>query len=154
MIRTATPEDAEAIAAMTRALSDHTGDTDIHKGTADDLRAAFGHIRALIAEDGLKTTGMVLFFPYYSTIRGEMGLYVQDLFVDATARGTGLGRALLAAAAKAAQAEWNARFLILSAARDNDTALAFYDRLGLIRHEDEVQLSLEHDAFAELTERP
>lgn len=152
MIRVATPEDAEAIAAMTRALSDHTGDTDIHKGTGDDLRAAFAHVRALIADTGSTAVGMVLFFPYYSTIRGEMGLYVQDLYVDPSARGAGLGRRLLADAAKAAQAEWNARFLILSAARDNEAALAFYDRLGLIRHNDEVQLSLEPGAFAKLTE--
>ncbi|MCM2561158.1 GNAT family N-acetyltransferase [Lutimaribacter sp. EGI FJ00015] len=152
MIRPATPEDAATIAAMTRALSGHVGDLGQHRGSADTLRRDFARFRVLIAENGSTASGMVLFFPYYSSLRGEMGLYVQDLFVGANARGTGLGRALLAAAGRAARDEWDARFLILSAARSNETALAFYDRLGMAPHDDAVQLSLEGAQFTQLTE--
>ena len=88
--------------------------------------AAFGPapmIHALIAEHG-----MVIYFPDYSTHRGEPGLYIQDLYVAPTARGTGLARAFVAATLQ--HHTWGARYITLGVSPDNAQATRFYTRLG------------------------
>ena len=58
--------------------------------------------------------GYALFYPSYDTDHGAKGAYLQDLYVLPEARGRGIGRALMAAVARACQADggcylfWNA----------------------------------------------
>ena len=86
--------------------------------------AAYG----FLAGDG--PAGAALAAPLFSTTRGAAGIYVSDLWVAPEARGTGLGRHLLAHAARFAADRWGARFLKLSVYGETDAALAFYHRLG------------------------
>ena len=74
---------------------------------------------------------MILYYPDFSSHRGEPGLFVQDLYVTPKARGTGTGRLLLRSAL-AAQG-WGARYITLGVDPTNETALAFYDRMGFRR---------------------
>jgi len=74
--------------------------------------------------------GVCLWFPAFSTFRGEPGLYVQDLYVAPSERGTGLGRRLLAAAAADGRAQ-GATHLRLSVESGNDGAQRFYAASGL-----------------------
>ena len=71
--------------------------------TADQLRTAlFGEAPALfghVAESGGEVVGCALWFLNFSTWRGVHGIYLEDLFVSQTQRGSGLGKALLAALA-------------------------------------------------------
>lgn len=64
--------------------------------------------------------------------------YLQDLFVDPDARGTGAGRALIEAVAEAAKARAAPRLYWLTQS-DNQLARTLYDRLakhtGFIRYE-------------------
>jgi len=73
--------------------------------------------------------GLVLFFPEYSSWRGQMGVYVQDPYLRSAARGRGIGRALLAQAFKRA-ADWEPQFLTLIVAKKNINARGFYENLG------------------------
>lgn len=57
---------------------------------------------ALLAEADGEPAGFALFFPTFSAFPGLPGLYLQDLFVDPAFRGSGCGRALMAAVAGAA----------------------------------------------------
>lgn len=123
--------------------------------TAASLHAGgFGaraHFHALLAEDDTGPLGMILYFPEYSTWRGEMGLFVQDLYVAPAGRGAGLGRALLAGAL--ADADWSPGFVTLMVARKNTGARAFYQSLGLGLREDADQLILEGQGLAALSAR-
>ena len=74
--------------------------------------------------------GAVLFSPVFSTIRGAPGLYVSDLWVSDEARGKGLGRGLLAAAADRAGGLWHADWMSLAVYHSSDASRRFYDRLG------------------------
>jgi ribosomal protein S18 acetylase RimI-like enzyme len=130
--REAAAADAAVLRALLQALSDHDGSGPV--GSLDSLLAhGFGPrplFRALLAERGEETLGMVLFYPDYSTHRGQPGTYVQDIFVTPAARGLGLGRALLARAQALAQAEWGAAYLTLGVDPGNARAQAVYARLG------------------------
>ncbi|HMB60532.1 MAG TPA: GNAT family N-acetyltransferase, partial [Xanthomonadales bacterium] len=61
---------------------------------------------------------------------GRRGVYVQDLYVAPSERGTGLGRKLMAETARVA-AEQGATYLRLSVDRSNESAQAFYNGIGL-----------------------
>lgn len=153
-LRPAVPADAAAISAMLRGLAAYLGEGDVAGTPADAvLRYGFGEVplfRVVIAEDR-SPVGMALFFPHFSTWLGKPGVYVQDLFVDERARGTGLGRRLLSEVARVAKVEWGAAYMGLSVARANDGARGFYARMGFETLEDEVSLRLFDGAFGALT---
>ena len=73
--------------------------------------------------------GFALFFTTYSTFLTRPGLYLEDLYVQESARGQGIGSALLrrvfelAKQREAGRLEW--------AVLDwNSNAIAFYERMG------------------------
>ncbi|MGH6904614.1 MAG: GNAT family N-acetyltransferase [Geminicoccaceae bacterium] len=152
-VREAVPADAETIAALVHALSREEGHSApaLH---ASQVRAeGFGaspRFRVLIAERDGRPAGYALFFPAYDTDHAERGFYLQDLYVLPEARRQGIGRALMAAVARACAADggcyvfWNAR-------PRNRAALAFYRRIGA-RREPTVTLSLQSDALRRLVE--
>jgi GNAT superfamily N-acetyltransferase len=100
---------------------------------ADLLRDAFGSKPAceiLIAEgnDG-GILGFTLFCPNYSTWEGCPGIHIEELYVREAARGTGLGRRLMAAVAAIA-ASRGCRRVDLNVLHWNP-AKQFYERIGL-----------------------
>ncbi len=123
------------------------------RGSAEALRRyGFGTspmFQAVLAEQAGAVTGLVLFFPEFSTLRGCPGVFVQDLYVAAPARGQGLGRKLLAQAMAAAQA-WDAAYLALMVDRENIRARVFYDRCGFVDRGDYDTLVLDGAGLAAL----
>src|SRR4051812_15262960 len=103
-IRPARRMDVPAIVAMVHELAAFERAPDECHLTVDQLDAAlfadrpalFGHV-AWSAEE---TVGMALWFLNFSTWRGVHGIYLEDLYVRPTARGAGIGRALLAGLAR------------------------------------------------------
>ena len=96
------------------------------------LRHGFGpepRFRVLLAEDQGAALGFCLFLPEYSSWRGAMGVFVQDIYLRAGARGKGLGRGLLAATLAEAQ-DWQPAFMALMVKRSNLPAIGFYETLG------------------------
>ncbi|MGV8986144.1 MAG: GNAT family N-acetyltransferase [Cypionkella sp.] len=137
-IRPAIPSDVAALRAMLQALSDHDGGT--HPVGAEEalLQGGFGPrplFSALIAEGGL---GMVIYYPDFSTHRGEPGVYVQDIYVAPQARGTGLARALMAAVLR--YQDWGARYVTLGVSSDNAAATRFYAKTGFTRRGYEMMI--------------
>lgn len=130
--REATAVDVPVLHAMLQALADHDGGGAV--GAPDTLlRHGFGPrplFRAILAEDAGKPLGMVLFYPDYSTHRGEPGLYVQDIWVEEAARGLGLGKQLLAAAQAVGRADWGSAYVTLGVDPGNANAQAVYAKLG------------------------
>ena len=72
--------------------------------------------------------GMAIFYPDFSTHRGEPGVYVQDIFLVPAARGTGLGPRLLAEVM--ARQDFGAQYMTLVVSPANPRATLFYNRLG------------------------
>jgi GNAT superfamily N-acetyltransferase len=103
--------------------------------TADQLGAAlFGPSPALfglVAVDGEVVVGYALYFLNFSTWEGVHGIYLEDLYVRPEQRGSGLGRALLAALAGIAVDRGYARveWWVLDW---NAPSIAFYESLGAV----------------------
>jgi len=89
-----------------------------------------GGVRGLGARDaGDKLLGIVHFLFHEDTWSTVPACYLQDLYVDPTARGTGCGRLLIEAVAEAARAAGvNAPYWLTH--QTNTTARQLYDRLG------------------------
>lgn len=133
-LRHAGAEDAETVATLLAEMSRDMGVTG-HPGcdAAALRRHGFGPtplFHVMLGESPRTPLGLALYFPEFSTYRGRPGVYVQDLYVRSEARGTGLARALLAAAARHGAEAWEATYLRLTAHETNPRALAFYARLG------------------------
>lgn len=155
VIRIAGPEDAPALHAAIAQLAEHLGTPEKHVATPADYArhglAPATLFHALLAEAGGTTCGAATFLPEFSTLRGRPGVFLQDLWVAPEHRGTGLGRRLLAAVAREADA-WQAAYLTLSAHTTNPGAIAFYRRLGFTLDEGEIAFVVEGDAYTRLGE--
>ena len=123
LIRPVTEADLPDLRAMLLALARHEGGEDV--GSLAALQAG---LRARLFHALIHDHGMVIYYPDFSTHRGEAGVYVQDLFVAPEARGQGLARSLLRAAF--AQQDWGARYLTLGVSPGNAVARGFYDKAG------------------------
>jgi len=137
-LRAARAPDVVLLRTMIRELAEFERELDLVTIEAGDLlRDGFGpqpKFRALIAEWGGQPAGYALFYGYYSTWVGP-GLYLEDLFVRQVFRGKGIGKALLAAVARAAL-DQGCRSLRWEVLDWNEKAIALYKALGAeFRHE-------------------
>ncbi len=103
IIRAAVPGDAPAIVALIRRLAAFEGVPAAVTLTEETVRRdGFGpgrRFQVLLAQEDSAVRGGVVLLESYSSWAGAPVLVVHDLFVDEAARGRGIGRALLAAAA-------------------------------------------------------
>jgi GNAT superfamily N-acetyltransferase len=101
-IRPIEPSDVPAVVAMVHELAAYERAPDECHLTEHQLAAAlfahspalFGHVA--VPRGGGEAVGFSLWFLKFSTWRGTHGIYLEDLFVRPSARGSGAGRALLA----------------------------------------------------------
>lgn len=132
-IRPATPADLPLIAQLIRDLADY--EKLAHEVRFDEAvlgAKLFGprpYAEVVIGEIAGEAQGFALFFHNFSTFEGKPGIYLEDLFVRPAARGSGLGKALLAHLAALAVARDCAR-LEWSVLDWNEPAIGFYRKLG------------------------
>lgn len=132
-IRAAAPADVGAVHALMYELAEFEKLTHLFVGTpeglADALFGARPAAEALVAEEAGKIVGYALFFHNYSTFLGRRGLYLEDLYVQPSQRGTGLGTAMLRALAAIAVERQCGRFewTVLDW---NQPAISFYEKMG------------------------
>ncbi|WP_299034498.1 GNAT family N-acetyltransferase [uncultured Pseudokineococcus sp.] len=138
-VRPARVEDVPALDALVHHLAAYEREPEAVEATPDDLRRAlFGpapRVHCLVAEVDGEVAGMALWFLTYSTWRGRHGIWLEDLVVHADHRGSGLGRALLAALAAECTSRGLAR-LEWSVLDWNAPARGFYAALGAAPQEE------------------
>ena len=132
-IRSAAPADLPLIAALIRELAVYERLAHAVRFDAavlgEKLFGARPYAEVVIGEiDGI-AQGFALFFHNFSTFEGRPGVYLEDLFVRPAARGSGLGKALLAHLAALAVERGCAR-LEWAVLDWNEPALGFYRSLG------------------------
>jgi len=153
IIRPATRADLPLIAQFIRDLAEY--EKLVHEVRFDEATLA-GHLfgsrpmaEVVIGEVGGEPQGFALFFHNFSTFEGRPGLYLEDLFVRPAARGSGLGRALLAHLAVQAVERGCAR-LEWSVLDWNAPAIGFYEKLGARAMSDWTIMRVDGEALADL----
>jgi GNAT superfamily N-acetyltransferase len=133
IIRRATAEDGELVAAMCARLSVDEGSREPTLFTSEDFRRhGFGPaplFRCLIAELSGLPAGYVLYCREYDTDHLCRCIYMADLYVEKAARRRGIGHDLMAAAADDGR-QWEAPLMIWTVLRHNAGARAFYRQVG------------------------
>jgi GNAT superfamily N-acetyltransferase len=152
---------------VTFRLADAADVTDIHRllvenaendhavlqGTPDTLaRHGFGanpRFRVVLACEAGAAQGLTLVFPEYSSWRGRVGIFVQDLYLRPHLRGRRLGRQLLAQTVRLC-ADWEPAFMTLIVHHGNAPAQGFYAAQGFVLRERADLLVLEGARLAAL----
>ena len=132
-IRSATRTDLPLIGQLIRDLAEYEKlahevrfDAEV---LSEKLFGARTYAEVVIGELDGKAQGFALFFHNFSTFEGKPGIYLEDLYVREAARGSGLGKALLAHLAALAVERDCAR-LEWSVLDWNAPAIGFYELLG------------------------
>lgn len=150
-LRRADIADAGLIQTLLEEQATHHGET-LGAGVEALVKWGFGPsplFRVILAQRGQEAMGFALYYPDFSTLRGRPGVMLQDIYVRPTARGLGLGRALLAEVMADAQ-DWEGSFLTLMLDRANDSARSFYARHGFAPRGDYDMLILEGQGLSAL----
>ena len=133
-IRRIRPSDVEAAVGLTYELAEYERAPDechltapqLHEALFGDEPKLFGHV----AEVDGEIVGFAVWFLNFSTWRGVHGIYLEDLYVRESQRGSGLGKALLAALAAECVANGYAR--LEWSVLDWNPATEFYKALGAV----------------------
>ena len=152
-IRPATPADLDLVGQFIRELAEYEK---LAHEVRFDPAVLHGHLfgpspkaEVVIGEIAGVAQGFALFFHNFSTFEGRPGIYLEDLFVRPDARGSGLGKALLAHLAALALARGCARFE-WSVLDWNEPAIGFYRSLGARAMDEWTGMRVEGAALAQL----
>ena len=132
-LRAAEERDVAAIVGLIRELAEFEKLTHLLQVTPEKLRPQlFGPkpvVEALVAQREGIVVAFALFFTNFSTFLAKPGLYLEDLYVQPTQRGLGIGKALLTRLAQIAVERDYGRFE-WSVLDWNEHAIRFYKSMG------------------------
>ena len=153
VIRPARAADAATIVGFVRALAAYEKlEHEVQANEADIARDLFGadpKVFCEIAEWQGEPVGFALWFYTYSTFQGRHGIWLEDLFVDPSLRGKGIGKALLVNLAQRCVAEGLGRFewWVLDW---NEPSIDFYKAQGGVMQDEWTKVRVDGDALARL----
>ncbi len=156
-VRVATEQDLDAIIALVRGLAIYEKAEHEALMTADQLRTALfadnPAVYGLVASETANgdVVGFALYFLNFSTWRGVHGIYLEDLFVEQSRRGTGLGKALLQTLAKIADERGYAR-VEWSVLKWNTPSIDFYRSIGAFAMDDWDTMRLTDQALSDFAD--
>jgi ribosomal protein S18 acetylase RimI-like enzyme len=155
-VRALTAADLGALARMVFALHESEGYDPARGPDAAALAGAYLGAaptrHCMVAEADAALAGYVTLHLTYETTYASRGAYLGDFYVDPAHRRRGVGRALVAAAARRVRAE-GGEHLWWTALPANGGARAFYRRLGA-KPEAVIAHALAEDAFDRLAASP
>ena len=144
------------VSAILRLLSDFAAfenlsefltisETDLHNA----MFGPGGFVEGLVCEIDGETAGFAIFYPRFSSFRGQTGYYLEDIYIDEAYRGRGLGERLLRAIARKGRSRGFERidFQVLEW---NFAAIEFYKALGAVVDDEDKHLKFTDNAFARL----
>ncbi len=152
-IRNATRADAAVIMGFITELAIYEkAEHEVKASVADIERSLFDDeaspAKALICLLDGQPIGFAVYFLSYSTWLGCKGLYLEDLYVAATQRGVGAGKALLRHLAKIAHDTGCGRFE-WSVLDWNQPAIDFYKSIGAEPQDEWVRYRMEGEGLRE-----
>src|SRR5262245_48100208 len=132
-VRAPRRDEVEALWALVAQFADYNGEPQLMTGTAEALAETlfaptWPRFECLVAEVEGGLVGFATVLGAYSIFRTQPTLWLEDLFVTESARGTGAGKALIAAVADLAVRRGCLR-MGWSVSDWNTRSIAFYEHL-------------------------
>lgn len=152
-IRKIGESDITAVLELMREFAAFENLTDQLTITEELLREAMfddmGFVEGFVAEDVKAIVGFALFYPCFSSFRGQRGLYLEDIYIKPEYRGHGVGKTMLREIARIAASRGFERidFQVLDW---NTNAVAFYESLSAVSDNDTRHFKFTDDAFKDL----
>tara|TARA_Y100001949_G_scaffold63164_1_gene53529 strand:+ start:2938 stop:3432 length:495 start_codon:yes stop_codon:yes gene_type:complete len=132
-IRQADLEDLPVILELIKALAEYEHLSGEVVATEELLEVTLFGLNSpaevQIAFDKKQTLGFALYFRTFSTFLGRPGIYLEDLYVRESARGKGVGKALLRRTAQRTSEIGGGR-LEWSVLNWNEPSIKFYQKMG------------------------
>ena len=132
-IRQADLEDLPVILELIKALAEYEHLSGEVVATEELLEVTLFGLNSpaevQIAFDKKQTLGFALYFRTFSTFLGRPGIYLEDLYVRESARGKGVGEALLRRTAQRTREIGGGR-LEWSVLNWNEPSIKFYQKMG------------------------
>jgi GNAT superfamily N-acetyltransferase len=151
IIRPATREDAAILLGFIRELAIYEkAEREVVATVQSIEESIFGPrsvTQALICERDGQAIGMAVWFFNYSTWKARNGIYLEDLYVTPSARGSGAGKAMLKRLAQIAIDNGCGRFE-WSVLDWNAPAIAVYDAIGAEPQAEWIRYRLYGEALA------
>lgn len=141
------------VVSLMREFAEYENLSEYCTVTEDRLYAAmFGagaFVEGLIVLDGEVAIAYALFYPNFSTFRGERGLFLEDIYITEEYRRHNLGEKMLREIARIAKGRGCERldFLVLDW---NAPAVKFYLKHGAEKNDDERHFKFAGGAFERL----
>jgi GNAT superfamily N-acetyltransferase len=154
VVRRAVAQDAPVLAELATLLTREDTGTASRLRARDLLEHCFCErplFEALVGEEAGRLLGYASYYTAYDTQYAAKGFYLQDLYVRREARRRGLGRALMAAVARACL-DAGGSYMFWHAQPSNRAGRAFYRALGA-RNEPVSTLSLQPGPLRKLAAR-
>ena len=152
-IRRAIPDDVPAIHGLMREFALYEGLLDSLTVTEEILREVlFGEsafVEALVAEVDGSLGGYAMFYPHFSSFRGQAGYYLEDIYVDSGFRGRRFGERMLREVARLARERGFVR-LDFQVLEWNTSAIEFYKSLGAELYDEDRHFKFTAGAFERL----
>jgi ribosomal protein S18 acetylase RimI-like enzyme len=154
-IRDALGEDISQVLQLLREFADLVNLSEYLTVDEELLRAAVlsddAFVQLIVACDGGDVIGYAIFYPHFSSFRGESGIFLEDIFITDRHRGSGVGRLLLGEIARRGKARGFSRidFQVMTS---NTGARRFYERLGGESNPDDIRFKFAGTAFDRLAD--
>ncbi len=156
-IKKAEIEDIPQIIELMREFAEFENLAHSLEVTEESLNEAmFGEnafVESLIAFDDETPIAFAIFFPYFSSFRGQKSVYLEDIYITEKYRKAGLGEKMLREIARIGKEKGAVRmdFQVLDW---NTPAINFYKKHGALIDESERHLKFTVEAFKLLSEPP
>lgn len=153
-IKTATEKDIPAIIELMREFAAYEYLLEYLEITERKLYEAMfgagGFVKCLIASDDEKPVAYALFYLNFASFRGQIGIFLEDLYITKNYRRYGLGEMMLRQVAQIGKANSAVRmdFQVLDW---NTPAINFYKKHGAKIDESERHFKFTDEAFDRLT---
>ena len=146
-------DDLTAVVGLLREFAAFEDLTDYCTVNEERLSAAmFGEnavLEGLLALEGETAVASALFYPNFSSFRGERGIHLEDIYIRSEYRKRGLGVAMLKEIARIADSRGFER-IDFNVLEWNAPALKFYVKHGAVCNEEERHFKFSGTAFETL----
>ncbi len=152
-IKNAKKKHIPAIIELMREFAAYENLLDFLEITEENLDAAIfganGFVKCLIVTSEETPIAYAIYYPAFSSFRGQKSVYLEDIFIKKDFRKNGIGELILKEIARAGKADGAQRmdFQVLDW---NASAINFYKKHGAIMDESERHFKFTDEAFENL----